>query len=201
MQGLCSSLCSSYGKILGPLLDRLCYCLPKAFRSHESMPKTPRTGLKTIIIFSRNISKFMLFYLLSCFSACRAHTSNLLETSLQNKASCSSHINSTLWKLEMKGFFPEKPGFRWIFSLLDSLMSNRSLSASWWFSHCWESPNVSLWCLFLGPYRWLKSPCGASFSRDSGSISPRTWLLTSAQLLQKYPESGFLRAYICSSQE
>ena len=97
--------------------------------------------------------------------------------------------------------FPEKPGFQWIFSLLDSLMSNTGVGASWRFSHCWEFPNTSLWWPFPGVCRWLNSPRRASFGRDSDSVLPCTQLPISHSSCRNTPERGLLRACICSTEE
>lgn len=70
------------------------------------MPKTPATRAQNVIIFSKNLSKSVLLYLLSRFWVCRASTSPLLETKLQNEARCSSHVNPMLWKV-----FPRSLGF------------------------------------------------------------------------------------------
>lgn len=59
---------------------------------------------------------------------------------------------------------------------------------------------MCLWCLFPGVYRGLNLLCRASFGRDSGSISPCSWLPISTRLFKKYSESGLLWAYICCSQ-
>lgn len=105
-----------------------------------------------------------------------------------------------LWKLDMK-VCPEKPGFWRIFSPLDSLMSNRRVSASWGFSHCWEFPDVSFWCPRPGGFQMVEltlqsihppAETAAASHPTSGCLPPHNW--------QKHSARGSLRAYICHSR-